>query len=159
MPSMVSAPMTFWKKACTASSSFRPELPQGHEQLVLLPFRHLAGGKFDVHQVLPQGARQGALEDAQEFLALLLAHQGQGLVELGHDLSQLVDIAAPHMGDAGLIGAKTAADLRNFFFVHGVLHFQSGFQAAVSPDAADIIVDEFPAGRNADFCCEAALPF
>jgi hypothetical protein len=35
-----------------------------------------------------------------------------------------------------------------------LFHFQSGFQAAVSPDAADIadiIVNEFPAGRNVDF--------
>ena len=79
------------------------------------PVHHLLRGKLNVHQVLAQGARQGAADDAEDHLGLLLVHQSQGLVELGDNLPVLVDVAAPDVGDAVFLRPETAAELSNFF--------------------------------------------
>ncbi len=87
--------------------------------LVARVARHLGGGEGDVQQVAAQCAREGAAQDGQEFVRLLLAGEGEGLVEPGHDLALLVHIAAHHMGDVGLALAVAAADFGDLFFVHG----------------------------------------
>jgi len=85
---------------------------------VLLPVDHLLRCEGDVQQVFAQRPGQGALQQAQDLLILLLGHHAQRLVKLGHDLPVLIHIAAPHMGDAAPVLPEAAAELRDFFFVH-----------------------------------------
>ena len=94
-------------------------IPQGHEETVLLAVDHLLGVEADAQQVPAQTAGQGPPEDAQQGVLLILGHHSQGLVELGDDLLVLIHITAADVGDAGLFPAEPAADLGDFFFVHG----------------------------------------
>lgn len=61
-------------------------VPQAHEPAVLLPLHHLPGLEGEVQQVLSQSSRQGAAQQGQQGLGLLLGHEGQRLVKLGHAL-------------------------------------------------------------------------
>ena len=95
--------------------------PQRHQQPVLVAAGDLSGGKFHIDQVFPQCTRQGALEQRQNPLRLLLRRYGERLLKLRNNLPLLVDITCPYLCDVAFVRTKTPADLRNFFFVHRVL--------------------------------------
>ena len=91
---------------------------QSHEQTVLLTVDHLLGVKGQVDQIFAQASAEGALEDGEKGVGLLLGHHGERLVEAGDDLLIFIHIAAADMGDIALVLAKAAANFGNFFFVH-----------------------------------------
>ena len=92
-----------------------------HQQPVLVAAGDLSGGKFHIDQGFPQCTRQGALEQRQNPLRLLLRRYGERLLKLRNNLPLLVDITCPYLCDVAFVRTKTPADLRNFFFVHRVL--------------------------------------
>ena len=69
-------------------------IPQGSEQLVLLPLHHLLGGKDDVDEVFPQPPGQHLFQQPQIALRLRLGHIAEGLVQVRDDLFISVDKAA-----------------------------------------------------------------
>ena len=93
---------------------------QGHEQGMFVPLvtRDLRGGKADIDQVFAQLPGEGTAQQRQELLRFLLPGQGQRLVKAGYDFPLLVYIAAHNMGNGALPLPVTAANLRDFFFVH-----------------------------------------
>ena len=101
-------------------------VPQGHEQLVLLPIGHLGRLKLHGQQVFAQLARQGLAQHPQKHLPLVLAEHGQGLVELGDNVFELVDIAAPDGADGVALILKAAANFADFFLIHGGILLLTG---------------------------------
>ena len=93
-------------------------IPKVREQTVLLPFRHLPGGKADVQQVSAQSAGQGFFQQAEILLRLLLMQDAQRLVQIGNNLFSGVDITTIHMADKRLFRMKAAAQLADFSSVH-----------------------------------------
>ena len=91
---------------------------QGHEQAVLLAADHLLGVKGQVDQIFSQASAEGAFENGEKGIGLLLGHHGERLVEAGDNLLVFIDIAAADMGDIALVLAEAAADFSDFFFVH-----------------------------------------
>ena len=93
-------------------------VPQGGEELVLLAVRHLLGGKYNVDELLAQGARQGFLQKSQVLGGLLLGHAAHGLVQVGDDLLIAVDKATVDAVDGALVRAEAAFQLAQFFLIH-----------------------------------------
>ena len=81
----------------------------------------LLGGEVDVDEVGVDLTRQGLFEEGQNLVGLGLGHHGHRLIHLGDDLPLFVDVGPADAGDAGLVGAESAAKLGYFFIVHGYL--------------------------------------
>ena len=111
------------KQRADRAGVLQPGVPQGHEQMVLLPLRYLAGIKLNVQQILLGRSRQCLAQHRQNLLRLLLPGKGQRLVKFRDDLPVFIDVAPPHMGDVALIRLEAAPQLRDLFFCHAVPHF------------------------------------
>ena len=94
-------------------------LPQGGEQPVLRAVHHLLGGKGDVHQIFAQSPRQGLFQKAQVLFRRLLGGHAQGNIQVGDNLSVAVDKTAVDPADGAAGRTEAAAQLAQFFFVHG----------------------------------------
>ena len=96
---------------------------QLHEEAVLLAVHHLLGGKDNVDQVFAQRPGQRLFQKAQIFFRLLLGHDAQGFVQIGDNLFVGVDQAAVNPADRVFLRPPPAAQLTDFFQIHGVPHF------------------------------------
>ena len=88
---------------------------------MLLAVRHLPGGEHDVDQVLLQLAGEGAAQEGEVLLRLVLGHDPQRGVQVGDDLLVGVDVATIDFGDGILVRLEPAAQLADFTLIHGDL--------------------------------------
>src|SRR5699024_10594223 len=108
---------------------------------------NLLRGNGEIQEVFSQGAREGALQNAQHLLLFIVEHHAHGLGKPGEYLAGIADIAAVNGCDITAIRPEPAANFRNFSLLHmwspqtgcavkypqcGEAHYTTGFSTLPS---------------------------
>ena len=85
---------------------------------MLIAVNDLRSRKRHFDEIFAERAGKRTAQHGKHIFAFLLRQQGERLVELRDDFLLFVDVAPAHMGDIAFIRPESAANFRDFFFVH-----------------------------------------